>query len=987
MTRREARHGRGHGERERGQMRSNRATTRSHSLAATIRLLSVTALAAAALAALPAVTSAQEFGLDSFGTDASTSQAGAHADVSTSFTLNTDEVGNPVDQLRNVRAELPPGLVGNPENVPTCTHRDFEIFNCAAPSQVGTLEVSLVVCAGKATTLTQAAAAGATEIFVESTDGFCADDQNNTITIGSGPTAETANIAFFPSIEGRLQLAEPLANAHPAGEDVVHQGVPLSAPVPLYNLEPTPGHVATLGASLLIATIIVQVDVGPDGSLVATISDASTFLPLAGTNLTLWGVPADPSHDPFRCNQIGQECGVPGAPTPTPFMTNPADCSGPPLETRISVSSWQDPGAFATAATSLPAPTGCNALQFDPSISFSPTVSAADSPSGFSFNLHVPQDEEPYSLGTPALDRAAVTLPEGVSVNPSAADGLGACNSEQILLGTDSEPLCPNASKIGTAEIVTPLLEDPLEGSIFLATPNDNPFDSLLAVYVVVEGSNVLIKLAGHIEADPDTGQLVTTFEDNPQVPFSDLNLTFFGGPRGALATPQTCGTFETSAELTPWSAPDSGPPATASTGFEITTGPGGGPCTTDPVDRPFDPGFVAGTITPVAGAFTPFTLRVNRPDGQQELSTIEATLPPGVTAKLAGITPCPDAGAAAGNCPGLSQVGTAVIGAGAGPNPFHLTGTVYLTGPYGGAPLGLSIVTNAIAGPFDLGLVVVRAGIFVDPTDAHLTVVSDPLPTILQGIPLRLRTVRVTMDRDQFTLNPTNCSEMSVNGVIGGANGAGADVSNRFQVGDCSALGFKPTMTQTLVGPRTATRRGNNPGLNVTLRARDGDANQKRVRVILPKAITLDAGSVGTFCTPEQLAADACPPETQYGTGTASTPLLDEPLEGPAYLVSRPGAVFPDLVVVLEGQIRIELRGATAITNANRVQTTFAAPDVPISVFTLRLDGGPGGLLFNAADLCAKRSRPNKSNVVMDAQNGKRVTVKPKVSLGGRCS
>ncbi len=968
-------------------MRSNGATTRRHSLAATMTLLSVTALAAGALAALPAVASAQEFGIDSFSTDASSSQAGAHADVSTTLTLNTDEVGNPIDQLRNVRAELPPGLVGNPENVPACSNRDFEIFNCSAPSQVGTLGVSIVVCEGKATTMAQPAAAGATEIFVDNTDGFCADDQNNTITIGTGPTAETAHIAFFPSIEGRLQLAEPLASAHAAGEDVVHMGVPLSAPIPLFNLEPTPGHVATLGASLLIATIIVQVDVGPDGSLVATISDASTFLPLAGTKLTLWGVPSDPSHDPFRCNQIAQECGVPGAPDPAPFMTNPTDCSGPPLQTTISISSFQDPGTFATATTSQPAPTGCNALQFDPSISFSPSVSAADSPGGFSFNLHVPQDEEPYSLATPALRTAAVTLPEGVSVNPSAADGLATCTEAQIGLGTDSEPTCPNASKIGTAEIVTPLLDDPLEGSIYLATPNDNPFDSLLAVYVVAEGSNVLIKLAGQIEADPDTGQLVTTFDDNPQVPFSDLTLSFFGGPRGALATPQTCGTFETTAELTPWSAPDSGAPATASTSFDITSGPNGAPCATSLDERPFDPGFVAGTIDPVAGAFTPFTLRVNRPDGHQELSTIEATLPPGVTARLAGITPCPEAQANAGTCPGLSQVGTAIIGAGAGSNPFHLTGTVYLTGPYGGAPLGLSIVTRAIAGPFDLGTVVVRAGIFVDPTDAHLTVVSDPLPSILQGIPLRLRSVRVTMDRNQFTLNPTNCSEMSVSGVIGGSGGTSAEVSNRFQVGDCSALGFQPTMTQNLLGPKSATRRGNNPGLDVTLRARDGDANQKRVRVILPKSITLDAGSVGTFCTPEQLAADACPPETQYGTGTASTPVLDEPLGGPAYLVSRPGAVFPDLVVVLEGQIRIELRGATAITPANRVQTTFAAPDVPISVFTLRLDGGAGGLLFNALDLCSKRARPNNSNVVMTAQNGKSVTVKPKVKLGGRCN
>ena len=947
------------------------------------RLLTITALAVGMLAALPAIASAQ-FGIQSFTTDAANPQAGAHSDVSTAFTLNTDELGNPIDQLKDVTADLPPGLVGNPQNIPTCSHRDFENFNCNANSEVGVLEASFVVCKGKSTPLTVDATAGDTEIFVDNTDGFCADDENNTITIGSGPTAETAHIAFFPSIEGRLQLAEPLANNHTVGEDVTHTAVPLAAPIPLFNLDPMPGHTATLAASLLIATIIVNVDVRPDGGLTATISDTSTFLSVASTKLTLWGVPSDPSHDALRCGQIGQDCGQTGR-VLTPFMTNPTDCSGGPVTTTLRITSWQDPGTVVEQTASQDAPTGCDKLVFDPSVSFTPTVNAADSPSGFAFNLHVPQDDEPYSLATPALRTAAVTLPEGVSVNPSSADGLGACTQDQFGLGNNNAVTCSNASKIGSAEIVTPLLADPLEGSIYLATPNDNPFGSLLAVYVVAEGSNVLIKLAGRIDADPDTGQLTTTFQDNPQVPFSDLSLTFFAGQRGALATPKTCGIFQTTAELTPWSAPDSGAPATPSSSFDITSGPNGSACSASLEERPFDPGFVAGMVSPTAGAFTPLTLKVSRDDGDQDLSTIDATLPPGVSAKLAGVPLCTGTAAANGTCTAASQVGTVDIAAGAGSNPFHLAGTVYLTGPYNGAPLGLSIVTQAVAGPLDLGKVVVRAAIFVDPRDAHLSVVSDPLPTILAGIPLRLRSVRVLMNRANFTVNPTNCSEMAVTGEIGASDGATADVSNRFQVGECRSLGFQPTLIPRAIGGKPATKPGKNPGLDVELSARPGDANIKTAAVTLPNTLTLDSTHLGLFCSQQQLETNACPPESQFGSANATSPLLDGPLSGPVFLVTSPTSVLPDVVADLDGQVHLEVHGATVITNSGRLKNTFASPDVPIGTFTLSFDGGSHGLLVNTTNLCSKKAKKKAFKVKITGQNGAVATSKPK--LRKQCS
>jgi hypothetical protein len=385
--------------------------------------------------------------------------------------------------------------------------------------------------------------------------------------------------------------------------------------------------------------------------------------------------------------------------------------------------------------------------------------------------------------------------------------------------------------------------------------------------------------------------------------------------------------------------------------------------------------------MTPVAGAFTPLSVKVTRADGEQELSTIEAELPPGVSAKLAGITPCADAAANAGTCPASSQVGSVDIAAGAGSNPFHLPGTVYLTGPYKGAPLGLSIVTHAVAGPFDLGTVVVRAAIFVDPIDAHLRIVSDPLPTILAGIPLRLRSVKVLTDRPDFTLNPTNCSEMAVNGTIGGSGGASADVSTRFQVGDCAALPFGPKLTPKLLGGKKATKKGKNPGLEVTVAARAGDANLKTAAVTLPKQIVLDATHVGQFCTPEQLANNACPPETQKGSATATSPLLDDPLSGPVYLVANPTTVLPDLVAVLDGQIHLEVHGTTKITSSGRVKNTFLSPDVPIGKFVLTLDGGSTGVLFNTTNLCAKKTKKKvKVNAALTGQNGAKVNSKPKI-------
>jgi hypothetical protein len=742
--------------------------------------------------------------------------------------------------------------------------------------------------------------------------------------------------------------------------------------VPVYNLVPPAGVPAQFGGNVLLANAFIDsaVRTGGDYGLNSQLNNISALLPLVGSQLTLWGVPADPSHDALRtCTGSFQTGCASGAP-PRALLTNPTSCPGTPLTTAARADSWQNPGTFVTTSTTEPAITGCDHLSFSPSLTVQPDNPSADSPSGLAIDMKVPQNEDPNGLATAHLKKAVVALPPGVSINPSIADGLAACTPAQIGLHNASEPTCPDASKIGSAEVDSPLSADPLMGSIFLGSPTD--------IYVVAEGDGVLLKLHGVQIPDFGTGQLTTTFDNNPQLPFTDLKLDFFGGPRAALATPQTCGTFQTTSQLTPWSAPDSGPPATPSASFDITSGPNGTPCVSHLADRPFSPGFSAGTINPVAGAFSPLVLKATRNDGEQNLSRINVTLPPGVSAKLAGVPECPDAAAAAGSCAAASQVGKVEIGAGAGSNPIYLPGKVYLTGPYKGAPLGLSIVTPVKVGPFNLGDVVVRAAIFVNPTSARLKVVSDPLPTIHIGIPLRLRSVFIDMDRPNFTVNPTNCDPLEVTGVIGGSDGASANVSDRFQVGNCGALGFHPKLAAKLLGGKGATKHSAHPGLKVTLKPK-GKANVKKVSLTLPHSIILDQSNINV-CTKAQLDANACPANSKYGTAKAISSLLDNPLSGPVYLVTGKHKL-PDLTMILNGQVNLIERGVVKGTKSGRLKTTFkTVPDVPLKNFTLKLKKGSHGLLVNSTNLCSKSANGNVAKTRITAHDGDQVSAEPKV-------
>ncbi|HEX5713480.1 MAG TPA: hypothetical protein VFX85_09230 [Solirubrobacterales bacterium] len=757
---------------------------------------------------------------------------------------------------------------------------------------------------------------------------------------------------------------------------------------PLYNLDPPPGMPVQLGVALGELDVSVFFDASVragDHGLTLTSRNLPQIDSIIEANATVWGYPSDSSHDSQRapCLSSGGKCPV-DVPR-RPFLTNPTSCLGP-REFKARTDSWQNPGAFVSAIDPEPAIVGCDRLPFAPSFSLQAASPKAASPSGYSFEVIIPQPDDPGGLATAHLKGAMVSLPDGVSVSPSAANGLGACAPREIDLGTTAEPTCPASSQIGTVEVQTPLLAKPLDGEVYLAKQSDNPFGSLMALYLVVRGSGVLVKLPGKVEADPVSGRLTATFDENPQLPFSRLRVQLKGGPTAPLVNPSSCGTYTTTARFTPWSAADPDNPTseetvTLTSSFKITSGPGDTPC---PSPGQFDPAFEAGTLTPIAGAYSPLIVNISRPDGSAPLTGLKLDLPEGLVGKLAGIPYCSDATlvAAAGktgqaelsssSCPSASKVGTADVGAGAGSSPFHVRGTAYLAGPYKGAPLSIAVITPAVAGPFDLGTVVVRAKADVDPATAQIHVSSDPIPQILQGIPLKVRSVAVDTDKPQFTLNPTDCDPASLVGTLL-APAASKRLASRFQVGACKALDFNPKLAIKLSGP---THRSAHPALRATLTMPKGGANIQRAAVTLPKTEFLEQSHIRTICTRVQYAAKSCPKASIYGYAKAWSPLLDQPLQGPVYLRSSSNPL-PDLVASLDGQIHIDLSGRIDTKNA-RIRNTFdLVPDAPVSKFVLTMQGGRKGLLVNNTELCKAKPR---ADVKFDGQNGKTADSRPLV-------
>jgi hypothetical protein len=597
-----------------------------------------------------------------------------------------------------------------------------------------------------------------------------------------------------------------------------------------------------------------------------------------------------------------------------------------------------------------------------------------------------------------------------MTLNPSAANGLDACSEAQIgLIGSGfaaPNPIhfsktpqsCPNASKVGTLEVKTPLLKEKLrEGGVYLAKPYQNPFGSFMAIYLAIEDEHTgtVAKLAGKVSADPNTGQLTTTFADNPQLPLEDVELHLFNGPRAALKTPIACGKYTTTSTLVPWSTPEGETVHPTDTFLTSVPAGGSGTCPSSEAGAPNKPSFSAGTIAPQAGAYSPFVLKIARPDGSQRIKAIDTTLPKGLTGRLAGVPYCPEAAIAQAksreapnqgvveqanpSCPAASEVGTAAVGAGAGVTPFYATAHAYLAGPYKGAPLSLVVITPAVAGPFDLGAVVVRTALQVDPETAQIHAVSDPLPSILQGVPLDIRSIALKMDRPDFTLNPTSCDPMQVLGSATSLLGSSASLANPFQVGGCKALKFAPKLALSLKGP---TKRGSHPALKavVTYPKGSGYANIASAQVTLPHGEFIENAHFKTICTNVQFKADACPKGSVYGRARAFTPLLDKPLEGPVYLRSSTHQL-PDLVAALNGQVEVVLAGRVDTGKGGGIRNTFeATPDAPVSKFVLEMQGAKKGLLVNSENICRK---PQRAIVDLTAQNGKVSETEPLVKNG----
>lgn len=762
---------------------------------------------------------------------------------------------------------------------------------------------------------------------------------------------------------------------------------------PIYNMTSPGGDVvARLGFFAGLYPTVIDVRVDPvDYSLEAAVEGASGAAGLIAAKTTLWGVPADESHDALRLTPQeafeskpppgGRESGQPEI----PFLSNPTDCE---LEREVTVSaiSYQEPDAVKTRSASFPQIGGCEKLVFKPIFSATPTNPEAFSPTGLDAVLTIPQDETPDGRATSTLKSAVVGLPEGMSINPAQAAGLEACSAEQVGLGTTEESHCPAAAKVGAAEFEVPALESTLHGSLYLRSPEPG---RLFRLWLVSDEQGVHLKLPAEILADEQSGRLTTVFEgiDSlgglPQVPVQEIRLHVFGGPRAPLATPG-CGTYQTRYEFSPWSGR---PPTVGDAAMEITSGCGKGG---------FAPRLQAGTVSNRAGSFSPFAMTLTRSDGEADPLSLSMHLPQGLLAKLAGVPLCPEPGASQGNCPAGSQVGTLTAAAGVGgaplwiPQPGREPTAIYLAGPYGPAPYSLVVRVPAQAGPFDLGTITTRAAIAIDPDNSTATITTDPLPQILQGVPIDYRTLHADIDRPGFILNPTGCREKQIAATVLSTGGALATPTDAFQATNCARLDYAPKLKLQLKG---ATRRSGHPALRATLTQKPGQANNAKVSVQLPTSQFIDQDHINNPCTRVQFAADACPPLSVLGTARAFTPLLDQPLEGPVIFRSNGGErELPDIVADLKGGglrvIQVGFVDSVPVkgTELARLRTRFlSVPDAPVSKIVIRLFGGrKRGLLENSRNLCRT---DRKARVSFTAHNGaqRRAGVKIAASCGKR--
>lgn len=876
-------------------------------------------------------------------------QAGSHPfQLTTTLALNQNaDVVRPPALPKDLKFQLPPGLIGNTLAIPQCSDADFRF------------------------------------VLGGTTADRC-------------PTNTVVGVAT-------ITVDEP-----------VTLGL-RTLPVPLFNLTPGPGEPARFGFEFTgtPVTLDTSVRTGGDYGVTVAVSNITELTNFLSSTVTFWGVPGDASHDESRgwgcvaaghwAGEVNLGCTPARESHPEPFLTMPTSCTAP-FSTRVEGVSWPlRRGGSASNPESIPLPTreyslqdefarplgvtGCNQLPFNPSIEVQPDVQSGSTPTGLAVHVRVPQEvsENATGLASASVKDTTVVLPAGMGLDPSGANGLEACTEAQVGFsgvgedGTDlftrelGTPFCPTASKVGTVKFKIPIIANPLEGAVYLAAQGANPFGSLVAMYIVAEDpvSGVRVKLAGEV-ALTESGQVITTLKNSPQAPLEEAEFHFFGGDRAPLATPALCDRYETTASFTPWSET---PPVKAASSFKILTGPSNGPCQ-NPL--PFAPSLAAGTTNIQAAAFTPLTTTISRDDGNQDISAVQLHLPPGLTGLIASVKLCPEAQANAGTCPVESRIGHTTVSVGLGVDPYSVAGgEVFVTGPYKGAPFGLSIVNPAKAGPFDLGKVVVRAKLEIDPHTAAVTITTDSggpyaIPHILQGIPLQIKHVNVVIDRPQFTLNPTNCRPLEISGAIESSQGVTAPVSTPFQVTNCATLKFAPTFSVSTSGK---TSKLNGAGLSVKLTYPKGSlghqANIAQVKVALPKQLPSRLTTLQKACLAATFAANPanCPAGSVVGHARVTTPLLPVPLTGPAYFISHGGEAFPSLEIVLQGDnVTVDLVGATLIRNGITTTTFKTVPDTPFNEFELTLPQGKFSALAANGSLC-------KASLIMPtvfkAQNG----------------
>jgi hypothetical protein len=832
------------------------------------------------------------------------------------------------------------------------------------------------------------------------------------------PAGLIGNPAALPRCPGRMAEEQRCPTGTEVGSIVVYSPSSKFGPAPLFDVIPPEGVAARFAGEINLSTdayIDARVRTGRDYGVSAGSSNITALANPVAFKIVLWGVPNSPSHNLERqClrpggsgyeNPLGY---CPPEGPERPFLSLGSDCHGSQVA-GASLNSYNEPDQYVSKSTTMPQLTGCGAVPFSPAIVTQPTTGAADSATGLHIDLKVPQNEEPEGLSTADLKDATVTFPAGLTVNPSSADGLGACSERQIGFEGFAElnpaaehgvqtaqfspgpAQCPDAAKLAQVSIQTPLLEHQIPGQLYLATPHANPFGSMVAVYLTAYDpiSGVVIKLPGKVSLDPLTGQVTTTFEQTPQLPFDEMKIELPAGERASFTTPETCGSYATATSLVPWSTPEGATATPASEPFTVGEAPGGGACAHGEGEAPNSPGFQAGTASPVAGSYSPFLMKLTREDGSQRFHALNVTLPPGLIGKVAGVEECPQADIEAAqrrsgegegaleqahpSCPAGSEVGVVHVGAGSG-RPYYVSGRAYFAGPYEGAPFSFAIVTPAMAGPFDLGTVVVRAALYIDPNTAQVTVKSDPFPTILDGIPLDIRSIGVEMSRREFTLNPTSCDAMTVGAEEASTAGRVAGLSDRFQVGGCNTMPFHPAFSASTVAQ--SSRKGG-AALSVNVSQQPGEADIGKVDVELPRSLVARDSTLNHACMEAQFLKDpgGCPAESIVGQAVAHTPILPVPLTGPAIFVSHAGVKFPSIVVVLQGDgVTIDLTGQTAIEDNITYSRFETVPDAPISSFELTLPEGPHSALSSNLPAGAKYSFCGQSLAMptsVEGQNG----------------